>query len=937
MHPPIPGLRPVRPYPLSRLVIVTTGLVVALGLTTAAMLTASYQDALREQQVTLRNVAIAFAAQTAGVTQAIDSAAKSAARAVLSPDGQGAAGLDEGLAPAHPYLLRLVLFDADGRVAGSIVPGAAGRDMPSFPAPPAGEAPRHITITDIDRASGRGILNFVHPVRDRAGRRIGAVVAQVDSRRFEQLYNLVELGQGGSVTLLHRDGTMLVRGPSYPEGIGRSMLHTPLFQQQLPRASRGAFEASSPIDGSHGLYGFAVVDGGELVIITGMKRAVALAGWYGRLWTALAFYLLLSAVLGLLAWRVARDTRRQFRLIELVSASEARLGKRFDYLSSIMNAIGAPVWVLDGARRIVLANEAFARLVGRDRDTLPGLEERAVFDGADPERERRYEAVLAHGASLDAAGSLRDGSGETRTVIQLTSRLDSEDGTAHLVNVLTDITERERAEARLAWLAEFDAITGLPNQAQFWRLLEARIAQAASGGRELAAVALVLERLHEIVDLLGHDAGDRALRQVADLLRETCGEGAVAARIRGAEFAFVRDAGDGRNSVERFALELHALMSAPLRVDGRDFFLAPVLGVALFPQDGASADALYRSAQGAASGAGVAVDEAVHFFSSIRHTELGQRLALEAQLRRAVERGAAAPRLPAQGHGARTGRGRLRGAAALDQSGTGRGVARALRADRRSHWPDHPDRRLGARAGLPPDRGMDGPAEPVGEGGGQPIAAPAAPEVPAGHDPPLPGRVRPAAGLPRTRDHRDRPDEPGTGSGPAAARHPRARRRPVDRRLRHRLLEPGIPEALSGIAPEGRPRLRARPRARRGQRRDRALDRQPGAGHEAQGGGRRRGDRGPAGRPARHGLRRVPGLPVQQATGSGGGAGAAGLPCLTLLPYTRSIIRAIPWPTPTHMVHSAKRPPLRCSWYVAVVTRRAPDMPSGWPRAIAPP
>ena len=639
MHPPIPGLRPVRPYPLSRLVIVTTGLVVALGLTTAAMLTASYQDALREQQVTLRNVAIAFAAQTAGVTQAIDSAAKSAARAVLSPDGQGAAGLDEGLAPAHPYLLRLVLFDADGRVAGSIVPGAAGRDMPSFPAPPAGEAPRHITITDIDRASGRGILNFVHPVRDGAGRRISAVVAQVDSRRFEQLYNLVELGQGGSVTLLHRDGTMLVRGPSYPEGIGRSMLHTPLFQQQLPRASRGAFEASSPIDGSHGLYGFAVVDGGELVIITGMKRAVALAGWYGRLWTALAFYLLLSAVLGLLAWRVARDTRRQFRLIELVSASEARLGKRFDYLSSIMNAIGAPVWVLDGARRIVLANEAFARLVGRDRDTLPGLEERAVFDGADPERERRYEAVLAHGASLDAAGSLRDGSGETRTVIQLTSRLDSEDGTAHLVNVLTDITERERAEARLAWLAEFDAITGLPNQAQFWRLLEARIAQAASGGRELAAVALVLERLHEIVDLLGHDAGDRALRQVADLLRETCGEGAVAARIRGAEFAFVRDAGDGRNSVERFALELHALMSAPLRVDGRDFFLAPVLGVALFPQDGASADALYRSAQGAASGAGVAVDEAVHFFSSSRHTELGQRLALEAQLRRAVERG----------------------------------------------------------------------------------------------------------------------------------------------------------------------------------------------------------------------------------------------------------------------------------------------------------
>ena len=87
-----------------------------------------------------------------------------------------------------------------------------------------------------------------------------------------------------------------------------------------------------------------------------------------------------------MAWRVARDTRRQYRLVDRVSAREARLAKRCDYLSSIVNAIGAPVWVLDGARRIVLANDAFARLVGRPRDTLPGLEEREVFDGAAPPR-----------------------------------------------------------------------------------------------------------------------------------------------------------------------------------------------------------------------------------------------------------------------------------------------------------------------------------------------------------------------------------------------------------------------------------------------------------------------------------------------------------------------------------------------------------------------
>jgi len=637
--PSTPSARTIRPTPLSRLVIVTGGLIASLGLVTGAMLYAAYQDTLRERQVTLRNVAIAFAAQTAGVAQAIDSAALAAARTVLASGDAPASSLQEGLdGVTHPYLLRIVLFDAAGKPAGSVTPSGAPR-LPSFPAAPAPDVGRHIGITDVDRATGRGILNFVRPVRARDGRRIGTVVAQVDSLRFERLYNLVELGNGGSVTLLHLDGTMLVRGPGFPAGIGRSFANTPLFRTELPRASRGAFAAASPLTGAASLYGYDVVEGADLVVITGMAREVALEGWYGRLWTALAFYVLLACVLVLLAWRVARDTRRQFALIDMVSASEARLAKSFGYLASIVNAVGAPIWVLDGGRRIVLANEAFARLVGRARDSLPGLAEEAVLPAPDPDRERRYATVLAHGGTQDATGTMQDGSGESRTVIQLTSRLGGDDGQAHLVNVLTDITERERAEARLAWLAEFDAITGLPNQAQFWRVLAARIAAAAAAGRELAAVSLVLERLHEIVDLLGHDAGDRALCQIADLLRGVSGEHVLAARIRGSEFAFLFDGGGGRPAVERFALELHALMSGPLQVDGRDFFLHPVLGVALFPHDGLGPDELYRNAQGAASGAGFEIDEAVHFHSASRHTELGQRLTVEAQLRRALERG----------------------------------------------------------------------------------------------------------------------------------------------------------------------------------------------------------------------------------------------------------------------------------------------------------
>ena len=640
-----PARTPIRPYPLTRLVIIAAGLIASLGLVTASMLYASYEDTLRDQRTNLRNIAIVFAAQTTGVAQVVDGALQRAAGVLRHGDGGELAPLlaEESAGPARDYLVRIAAFDAGGKLLGSARSAAAAmRTLPPLEASaPAGPGPQ-ITITDIDRHTGRGLINIVRHVSDDKGRHLGSVLAQVDTRQIERIYRLVDLGDGGSVTLLHRDGTMLIRGPVFLEGIGNSFAHTPVFRHYLPRAPRGDLETASPLDGVIRLYGYDTVAGFPLVIITGINRDAALAPWYGRLWMALSFNLLIAAVLSLLAWRIGRDTRRQFRLIELLSASESRLARRFDYLASLVNAVGAPIWVLDRTRRIVLANEAFGRLVGRRPEELMDVDERAVFGEHGEERQRRYAAVLEQGRSMESIGAMRDGGGETRTVIELTSLLTGEGGDPQLVTVLTDITERERAEARLAYLAEFDVLTGLPNQSQFWRLLETRLAGAAAGEHSLATMVLVFQRLHEIVDLLGRDAGDRALRRIGDQLRAACGDmtgGApcVVARIRGAEFAFLLDAAN-RSAVERFATHVHDMLAGPFSLDERDFYLEPVLGVAMFPQDGHSADELYRSAQNACSGHGIEVGEAVHFFSASMHTSLDLRLTVEAHLRRALER-----------------------------------------------------------------------------------------------------------------------------------------------------------------------------------------------------------------------------------------------------------------------------------------------------------
>lgn len=608
------------------------------------MLYVSYQDALRAQQASLRNLSIAFAAQTLTVAQAVDQLMRQVGRAYRGGATPPLAPFFAENGPAQEYLLGVHLYDAAARPVASGAPASVA--IASDPAPAPDSAPVidspdavGITISGIDRKTGRGVINFARAISNERGERIGTVLVQVDSKRFERIYALVELGQGGSVTLFQRDGTMLVRGPSLPTHIGRNFRDTPLFTRYLPAAGRGGMEEVSPIDEVARLYGYDSVPGFPLVIITGMNRTDALATWYGRLWTALGFFSLISLTLGSLAWRVARDASRQARLIDRLAASEARAEASADYLANILNAVGTPIWVLDSERRFVMMNEAFARFVGRSAHELNGRPEQEVLDrGSLGDRERRYREVQGGAGTREAVGELRDGAGEARTVIQLTSKLVDQTGQSQLVSVLTDITERQRAEQRLAYLADFDSLTGLPNQNQFRRVLEAVVADAAGHDRSVGTVIVSLKRLHEISDLLGQEAGDRALRQVGETFRTLLPRAAIVARIKSTEFAVTVCAERGRLAIGEFVADLQRRLSGAMTIEGRDFYLGPVIGVSVFPEDGTTADELYRRAESARNRDSGDDGDAIHFFSASTHNDLDERLAVEAQLRRALER-----------------------------------------------------------------------------------------------------------------------------------------------------------------------------------------------------------------------------------------------------------------------------------------------------------
>jgi diguanylate cyclase (GGDEF)-like protein/PAS domain S-box-containing protein len=571
-------------------------LIVAITFTLAGLLASSYHGTIAREQTNLRNLAEAFAAQTHYATLALDLA----------------------LARATEHAPQ------DGTVAA--MPGGAIEDIPArvhrfgpdaAPAPAPAGTPR-IGIVLPARAGAPATITLARALPD------GSAVIETDAAYFQRIFDSADLGRGGSVTLHQRNGTMLVRSPTLPKQIGHSFIHTPLFQTYLPRGPVGAFEATSPIDGVRRLYGYSAVAGYPLVVVTGRDLSDTLAVWRGWLWVAIVAWALLSATIAALAWRTSRET--------------VRLAHSFRYLKAILDSLATPLWVLDETRRIVLFNRAFLQFTGRSDDAVTG---RFDADVLDPAGAHARADLYAHGAAdgvhaLEA--EIRDGAGAARTVIQLAARLTSEGDAAQIVNSLTDITDRKQVELRLAYLADHDPLTDLPNLNRLRRMLADALQDAAACGGQVALLLIALERQQEVADLLGHEAGDEAVREVAARLGTLAPAPLCIARVKANEFGLVLPAGPGHRPADAVALELYTLLSEPVRVGGREFHLAPVIGIALYPQDAGSANELMRLADIAKHRARSEAGEPVHFHSESTHIQLNERLTIEEQLRHALAR-----------------------------------------------------------------------------------------------------------------------------------------------------------------------------------------------------------------------------------------------------------------------------------------------------------
>jgi diguanylate cyclase (GGDEF)-like protein len=197
---------------------------------------------------------------------------------------------------------------------------------------------------------------------------------------------------------------------------------------------------------------------------------------------------------------------------------------------------------------------------------------------------------------------------------------------------------RRRLNEQLAHQASFDALTGLPNRALLGRQLEAALRHAEQRGFMVAVLFIDLNRFKQINDSLGHPVGDRLLQLVAKRYQTCIGPSDALARMGGDEFVVVRSGVKTIEEATQLAQKLVDSLTPAFKVDELELFVSASIGISLYPQDGTDAATLQKNADAAmyrakSQGAGT-----IRRFSKGMSAVAREKLEIENELRRALER-----------------------------------------------------------------------------------------------------------------------------------------------------------------------------------------------------------------------------------------------------------------------------------------------------------
>jgi len=326
-------------------------------------------------------------------------------------------------------------------------------------------------------------------------------------------------------------------------------------------------------------------------------------------------------------------------MLSVILTDITELKRRERSFRLLFDANPMPMWVFDAdSKRFLNVNDAAIRHYGYDRATFLSMNLLDIW----PDDERQ-----AHAHALDEVGDVYQSSrnwrhvradGSEIEVLTFGRRVPFEGRDGFLVTAV-DITERRKAEARIAYMAHHDNLTGLPNRVKFREHLDQALERNGEGGDRAGVLCIDLDMFKNVNDSFGHPVGDRLLKMVAERLQGVMPADALVARLGGDEFAMIVKRNPTPREINELSAALIASVSAPYTVDGLELVIGASVGIAMSPGDGVTGDDLLRNADMALYRAKSEGGGAHCFFEKEMDRQAQTRRALEFDLRHALTNG----------------------------------------------------------------------------------------------------------------------------------------------------------------------------------------------------------------------------------------------------------------------------------------------------------
>ncbi|SUX30354.1 EAL domain-containing protein [Chromobacterium vaccinii] len=328
-------------------------------------------------------------------------------------------------------------------------------------------------------------------------------------------------------------------------------------------------------------------------------------------------------------WRMVRDI-----------SEERAAEERVQLAAKVFENTVEGIMITDADRRIRSVNRAFTEITGYTQHEVLGQKTSILSSGRhdEPFYEQMWQSISEQGSWQGELWNRRKNGEVYPEWLAINAVRNSLGEITHYVAIFSDLTERKAADERIQFLAHFDVLTSLPNRIHMQDRVELAIHNVVRDNQRLALLLLDLDRFKTVNESLGHSAGDTLLQVAADRIRSALAPGEMLARQGGDEFIIllpvISDPGEAALAAER----VRDVFANPIELHNHVLTITPSIGISVYPDDGRDYETLVRNADAAMYHAKSSGRNSYKFYTADLNARAREILAIESQLRFALER-----------------------------------------------------------------------------------------------------------------------------------------------------------------------------------------------------------------------------------------------------------------------------------------------------------